>query len=60
VYVTTGGRFGDDVVANRMFHEMFQFFNDGRAAAMATLLFLAVVPVMYLNLRTFRRQQAER
>ena len=60
VYVTTGGRFGDDVVANRMFHEMFQFFNDGRAAAMATLLFVAVLPVMYLNLRDFRRQQAER
>jgi alpha-glucoside transport system permease protein len=60
VYVTTGGRFGDDVVANRMFHEMFQFFNDGRAAALATLLFVAVLPVMYLNLRNFRRQQVER
>lgn len=60
VYVTTGGRFHDDVVANRMFHEMFQFFNDGRAAALATLLFVAVLPVMYLNLRNFRRQQVER
>ncbi len=59
VYVTTGGRFHDDVVANRMFHEMFQFFNDGRAAALASLLFVAVLPVMYLNLRNFRRQQAE-
>jgi alpha-glucoside transport system permease protein len=59
VYVTTGGRFGDDVVANRMFHEMFQFFDDGAAAALATLLFLAVLPVMYLNLRNFRRQQVE-
>jgi alpha-glucoside transport system permease protein len=59
VYVTTGGRFGDDVVANRMFHEMFQFFDDGRAAALATLLFVAVLPVMYLNLRNFRRQQVE-
>jgi len=48
-----------DVVANRMFHEMFQFFNDGRAAALATLLFVAVLPVMYLNLRNFRRQQVE-
>ena len=36
VYVTTGGRFGDDVVANRMFHEIFQFFEDGRGAALAT------------------------
>jgi alpha-glucoside transport system permease protein len=59
VYVTTGGRFNDDVVAVRMFHEMFQFFNDGQAAALATLLFLAVLPIMYVNLRNFRRQQVE-
>ncbi len=59
VYVTTGGRFNDDVVANRMFHEIFQFFEDGRGAALATLLFIAVLPVMYINLRNFRRQQVE-
>jgi alpha-glucoside transport system permease protein len=59
VYVTTGGRFNDDVVAVRMFHEMFQFLNDGRAAALATVLFIAVLPVMYINLRNFRRQQVE-
>ena len=59
VYVTTGGRFDDDVVANRLFHEIFQFFNDGRGAALATLLFVAVLPIMYLNLRNFRRQQAQ-
>ena len=57
VYVTTGGRFNDDVVANRMFHEIFQFFNDGRGAALASLLFVAVLPVMYINLSNFRRQQ---
>jgi alpha-glucoside transport system permease protein len=59
VYVTTGGRFNDDVVGVRMFHEIFQFFNDGRGAALATLLFLAVLPVMYINLRNFKRQQAQ-
>ena len=59
VYVTTGGRFHDDVVANRMFHEIFQFFDDGRGAALATLLFVAVLPVMFINLRNFRRQQRE-
>ena len=57
VYVTTGGRFNDDVVANRMFHEIFQFFDNGRGAALATLLFVAVLPVMYINLSNFRRQQ---
>ncbi len=59
VYVTTGGRANDDVVAVRMFHEMFQYLNDGHAAALATLLFIAVLPVMYVNLRNFRRQQVE-
>ena len=59
VFVTTGGRFGDDVVANRMYLEIFQFFEDGRAAALAALLFIAVLPVMYINLRNFRRQQVE-
>jgi alpha-glucoside transport system permease protein len=53
-----GGRNHDDVVAVRMFTEMFQFFSDGRAAALATILFIAVLPVMVLNLRNFRRQQA--
>lgn len=59
VYATTGGRFNDDVVANRMFHEIFQFFDDGRGAALATLLFVAVLPVMYINLRNFKLQQVE-
>jgi alpha-glucoside transport system permease protein len=58
VYSLSGGRNHDSVVAVRMYQEMFQFFNDGRAAALATVLFIAVLPVMVLNLRNFRRQQA--
>lgn len=54
----SGGINHDNVVAVRMFQEMFQFFNDGRAAALATVLFIAVLPVMVLNLRNFRRQAA--
>jgi len=54
----SGGNNHDDVVAVRMFTEMFQFFNDGRAAALATILFVAVLPVMIFNLRNFRRQAA--
>ncbi|CAN5699936.1 sugar ABC transporter permease [soil metagenome] len=56
VYVMTGGRSDTDVVAHRMFLEMFQYFNDGRAAALATVLFLAVVPIMYVNVRNLSRQ----
>ncbi len=58
VFSISGGRNHDSVVAVRMYQEMFQFFNDGRAAALATVLFIAVLPVMVLNLRNFRRQQA--
>jgi alpha-glucoside transport system permease protein len=59
VYVTNGGRFGDDVVAVRMFHELFQYNNEGLAASLAVVLFIGVLPVMYVNLRNFRRQQVE-
>ena len=58
VMSVSGGLNHDDVVAVRMFKEMFQYFNDGRAAALATVLFIAVLPVMILNLRNFRRQAA--
>src|SRR5262245_23431629 len=58
VMSVSGGLNHDNVVAVRMFQEMFQFFNDGRAAALATVLFIAVLPVMILNLRNFRRQAA--
>lgn len=58
VWSMSGGINHDNVVAVRMFQEMFQFFNDGRAAALATVLFIAVLPVMVLNLRNFRRQAA--
>lgn len=56
IYVMTGGRNGTDVIANRMFTEFYEFFNDGRAAALATLLFIAVLPVMVINVRNLRRQ----
>jgi len=56
IYVMTGGRYGTDVIANRMFIEFYEFFNDGRAAALATVLFLAVLPIMFFNVRNLRRQ----
>jgi len=56
VYVMTGGNHETEVMANRMFSEMFVFGNFGRAAAIATILFLAVVPIMIVNIRNLRRQ----
>src|SRR3970282_623176 len=56
VYVMTGGRFETEVIANRMFNEMFAFRNYGRASAIAVILFVAVVPIMIVNIRNLRRQ----
>jgi len=52
----TGGRFNTNVIANQYFTEYFSFFNDGRAAAIASVLFIAVLPVMFINLRNLREQ----
>jgi len=56
VFVMTGGRFNTDVVANQMYLQAFQFFNEGRGAVLATVLFLAVLPMALLNVRSIRKQ----
>lgn len=51
IYVMTNGNFGTEVIANRMFKEMFQFANTGRASAIAVVLFLMIIPIMFANIR---------
>jgi alpha-glucoside transport system permease protein len=60
VYVMTGGQFQTDVMARRMYGEMFNNSNFGTSAAIALLLLLAVVPVLVFNLRRFQFQEAIR
>jgi alpha-glucoside transport system permease protein len=54
VFVMTSGQFETQVVANRMFQEMFTFRNAGRASALAIILLIAVTPVMIYNVRNMR------
>ena len=56
VYVMTSGKFDTEVIANRMFVEMFNFRNFGRASALAVILLLVVVPIMVVNIRNLRKQ----
>ncbi|MEZ4596796.1 MAG: hypothetical protein R3C32_08105 [Chloroflexota bacterium] len=56
VYVMTGGRYDTDVVANQMFVQAFQYFDPGRASVLAVILFVAVLPLMVINVRNIRRQ----
>jgi len=60
VYVMTNGNFSTEVIANRMYKEMFSFFRYGRASAIAVILLLLIVPIMVLNIRRFREQEAIR
>ncbi len=57
VFVMTGGQDDTSVVAERMVTEFFTFRNDGVGAALAVVLFLAVIPIMYINVRQFRAQE---
>jgi alpha-glucoside transport system permease protein len=60
VYTMTNGNFDTEVIANRMYKELFNFGQPGRASATAVILLLAIVPVMVINIRRFREQEALR
>ena len=60
VYVMTGGNFGTDVIANRMYTEMYINFNVGRGTAVAVVLVLAIIPFIYFNIRRFLAQEEMR
>ncbi len=60
VYVMTGGNYGTDVIANRMYTEMYSNSNVGRGTAVAVILIVAILPFVYLNIKRFMAQEAIR
>jgi alpha-glucoside transport system permease protein len=57
VYVMTNGNSGTQVVANQMFTELFDYPSDlGRASAIAVILMILTVPVVWFNIHTARRE----
>jgi alpha-glucoside transport system permease protein len=60
VYVMTGGNFDTEVIANRMYNEMYKSFQTGRGTAIAVVLVLAIIPFIYLNIRRFLAQEEMR
>jgi alpha-glucoside transport system permease protein len=49
-----------EVIAERMIQWFFVSNHDGRGAAIAVILFIAVIPIMIWNVRRFREQEAVR
>ncbi len=60
VYVMTGGNYGTDVIANRMYTEMYKNLNVGHGTAVAVILVIAIIPFIYLNIRRFMAQEEMR
>jgi len=60
VYVMTNGNYNTDVVARRMYTELFNTRNYGRASAIAVVLLVAIIPIMIINIRRFQEQEAIR
>ncbi len=60
VYVMTGGNFNTSVVAYEYYRQAFNFTDSGISSALAVVLLLAVIPIIYFNIRRFRAQEAQR
>lgn len=58
VFVMTNGNLGTEVIASQFYKQLFKFQHFGRGSAVAIVLLIAVIPVMWYNLRQFREQEA--
>ena len=60
VYAMTGGGYGTSVLGVEFITQLFSFGNPGKAAAVVTVLMIAVIPVIYYQVRNYRKQEALR
>jgi alpha-glucoside transport system permease protein len=55
--VMTNGNFDTQVLANEMWERAFTQLNFGLGSAVAVVLFIGVLPVMYLNIRRMQKER---
>ncbi|PVG81807.1 sugar ABC transporter permease [Nocardioides gansuensis] len=60
VYVLTNGNFKSNVIANLFFNRLFADDQAGQAAAIVVILLIAVLPVLWYQVRHFREEEAGR
>jgi alpha-glucoside transport system permease protein len=56
VYVLTSGAYDTDVIATQMFRQLSNA-HYARAAAVGVVLFIAIVPLLVVNIRRFQQQE---
>jgi alpha-glucoside transport system permease protein len=59
VYVMTNGAYNTDVIATQMFSQL-SHAHYGRAAAVGVVLFVAILPLLVVNIRRFQQQEEQR
>jgi alpha-glucoside transport system permease protein len=57
VFVMTSGQFDTQVIANEMYLQMFRWRDFGMGSALAVILFIAVIPVIVNNIRSWQRER---
>jgi alpha-glucoside transport system permease protein len=60
VATMTGGNFGTSVLANEMYNQTFVQGDAGHGAALATILFLGVIPLVVYNVVQLRKERSVR
>jgi alpha-glucoside transport system permease protein len=58
VYVMTNGNFNTNVLGNEFWNQLSTNFNNGAAAAIVVILMIAVIPVMFYQVRHFKAEEA--
>jgi len=60
VRTMTGGNFQTNVIANEMYAQSFRQLNYGQGSTLAVILFIAVIPIIWYNVRQLRLERTER
>ncbi len=60
VFTITNGNYDTDVLARQMYADMFVTSQVSRGSALAVIIFIVVLPLMFYNIRQLRRERSER
>jgi alpha-glucoside transport system permease protein len=60
VYVTTNGAYGTNVIANLFFNKLFAASEAGQATAIVVVLLIAVIPLIWFQIKHFKDEEASR
>ena len=60
VFVMTNGNFNTNVIANEFYNRFFNNNDKGGASAIVVLLMIAIIPIMWYQVRNFKAEEANR